>query len=138
MGDNREELCVLRRTETVEGTVKERAIPRFWALRPIFKPQITLSAEWKIATMPINRVAYFNYKVDDIDKRQAVGGIMEALSKEASETRLISLLAGLQRMRRQLKTLLLLIRLPQIIFSQRLTLQSRSYTKKTFPHLQKW
>lgn len=36
-------------------------------------------------TMPIERIAYFNYKVDDIDKRQAVGGIMEALSKETSE-----------------------------------------------------
>lgn len=36
-------------------------------------------------TMPINQIRYFNYKVDDIDKRQAVGGIMEALSKETSE-----------------------------------------------------
>ena len=35
--------------------------------------------------MPINRMAYFNYKVDDIDKRQAVGGLMEALSAETSE-----------------------------------------------------
>ena len=30
-------------------------------------------------------VAYFNYKVDDIDKRQAVGGVMEALQAEASQ-----------------------------------------------------
>lgn len=36
-------------------------------------------------TMNINHVAYFNYKVDDIDKRQAVGGVMDALSKETSE-----------------------------------------------------
>jgi len=36
-------------------------------------------------TMPINHIAYFNYKVDDIDKRQAVGGVMDALSKETSE-----------------------------------------------------
>lgn len=35
--------------------------------------------------MYINNMAYFNYKVDDIDKRQAVGGLMEALSKETSE-----------------------------------------------------
>jgi len=35
--------------------------------------------------MPINHIAHFNYKVDDIDKRQAVGGVMEALSKETSE-----------------------------------------------------
>lgn len=33
----------------------------------------------------INHVAYFNYMVDDIDKRQAVGGLMDALSAESSE-----------------------------------------------------
>lgn len=33
----------------------------------------------------INKMAHFNYKVDDIDKRQAVGGLMEALSAETSE-----------------------------------------------------
>ena len=36
-------------------------------------------------SMLINHVAYFNYMVDDIDKRQAVGGIMDALSQETSE-----------------------------------------------------
>lgn len=36
-------------------------------------------------TMVINQLATFNYKVDDIDKRQAVGGLMEALSAESSE-----------------------------------------------------
>lgn len=36
-------------------------------------------------TMVINQLATFNYKVDDIDKRQAVGGLMEALSAETSE-----------------------------------------------------
>ena len=36
-------------------------------------------------TMLINRTAYYNYMIDDIDKRQAVGGVMDALSKEASE-----------------------------------------------------
>ena len=36
-------------------------------------------------TLNINQIAYFNYKVDDIDKRQAVGGVMDALSKETSE-----------------------------------------------------
>ena len=35
-------------------------------------------------TMLIRQIAYFNYKVDDIDKRQAVGGVMEALSNETS------------------------------------------------------
>ena len=37
------------------------------------------------ASLLIDHVAYFNYMVDDIDKRQAVGGIMDALSKETSE-----------------------------------------------------
>ncbi|HJA24726.1 MAG TPA: hypothetical protein H9795_01550 [Candidatus Fournierella merdigallinarum] len=36
-------------------------------------------------TMAIRHVAYFNYKVDDIDKRQAVGGVMEALQEEATQ-----------------------------------------------------
>lgn len=33
----------------------------------------------------INHVSYFNYLVDDIDKRQAVGGVMDELSKESSQ-----------------------------------------------------
>lgn len=36
-------------------------------------------------TMPISQIAYFNYKVDDIDKRQAVKGVMDALSAETSQ-----------------------------------------------------
>ena len=36
-------------------------------------------------TMQINHISHFNYKVDDIDKHEGVNGIMEALSKEASE-----------------------------------------------------
>ena len=36
-------------------------------------------------SMPIDHVSYFNYLVDDIDKRQAVGGLMDALNKESSE-----------------------------------------------------
>jgi predicted nucleotide-binding protein (sugar kinase/HSP70/actin superfamily) len=35
--------------------------------------------------MPIQQIAYFNYLIDDIDKRQAVGGVMEALNQETSE-----------------------------------------------------
>lgn len=35
--------------------------------------------------MYIDQMSYFNYKVDDIDKRQAVGGLMDALSAETSE-----------------------------------------------------
>lgn len=51
--------------------------------------EITLSSPENVedtsVTMNINHIAYFNYKVDDIDKRQAVGGVMDALSKETSE-----------------------------------------------------
>lgn len=36
-------------------------------------------------SLEIDHVSYFNYLVDDIDKRQAVGGLMDALSKESSE-----------------------------------------------------
>ena len=32
--------------------------------------------------MNINQVRYFNYKVGDIDKAQAVGGLMDALSAD--------------------------------------------------------
>lgn len=35
--------------------------------------------------MPINRVSYFNYKVGDIDKAQAIEGLMEALQEETTE-----------------------------------------------------
>lgn len=35
--------------------------------------------------MPIDQIRYFNYMVGDIDKAQAVGGIMDALNKETSE-----------------------------------------------------
>jgi hypothetical protein len=38
-------------------------------------------------TLPlkIDEIRYFNYKVGDIDKAQAVGGLMDALSKESAE-----------------------------------------------------
>ncbi len=36
-------------------------------------------------TLNINQIRYFNYKVGDIDKAQAVGGLMDALSKETAE-----------------------------------------------------
>lgn len=35
--------------------------------------------------MNVNQIRYFNYKVGDIDKAQAVGGLMDALSEETSE-----------------------------------------------------
>lgn len=36
-------------------------------------------------TLSIDQIRYFNYMVGDIDKAQAVGGLMDALSKETSE-----------------------------------------------------
>ena len=49
---------------------------------------ITLSAPESVedssVTLAVRQISYFNYKVDDIDKRQAVGGVMEALNKEAT------------------------------------------------------
>ena len=36
-------------------------------------------------TLEIDQIRYFNYEVGDIDKAQAVGGIMDALAKETSE-----------------------------------------------------
>lgn len=33
----------------------------------------------------VNQIRYFNYKVGDIDKAQAVGGLMDALSEETAE-----------------------------------------------------
>ena len=35
--------------------------------------------------LTIEQIRYFNYKVGDIDKAQAVGGLMDALSKETAE-----------------------------------------------------
>lgn len=42
------------------------------------------TVEDKYQTLTIQQIAHFNYKIDDIDKRQAVGGVMEALSAETS------------------------------------------------------
>ena len=36
-------------------------------------------------TLVIDQIDYFNYMVGDIDKAQAIGGLMDALSKETSE-----------------------------------------------------
>lgn len=35
--------------------------------------------------MYINQIRYFNYMINDIDKAQAVGGVMDALNQETSE-----------------------------------------------------
>lgn len=36
-------------------------------------------------TLTVDQIRYFNYMIDDIDKAQAVGGVMEALNKESAE-----------------------------------------------------
>ena len=36
-------------------------------------------------TLKVDQIRYFNYKVGDIDKQQAVGGLMDALSAETAE-----------------------------------------------------
>lgn len=78
-----------------EGEVKQKGDSV--RILGVGKPTITTQVGKKITlgdaedvadqsiTLNINQVAFFNYKVDDIDKRQAVGGIMEALTKETSE-----------------------------------------------------
>lgn len=60
------------------------------------KPTITTTADKEITltspenvedtsvTLAIKQVSYFNFKVDDIDKRQAAGNVMEALRGEAT------------------------------------------------------
>lgn len=60
------------------------------------KPTVTTTTDKKIVlndaedvddtsvTMAINHISHFNYKVDDIDKRQAQGGVMESLQSEAT------------------------------------------------------
>jgi len=49
---------------------------------------ISLSAAENVedtsVAMPIRQISYYNYKIDDIDKRQAVGGVMDALKSETS------------------------------------------------------
>lgn len=78
-----------------EGSVKQKGDSV--RILGVGKPTITSTTDKNIVlpdpetvedtsiTMPIQQIAYFNYKVDDIDKRQAVNGVMEALQKETTE-----------------------------------------------------
>ena len=78
-----------------EGTVKEYgdSVRILGVGKPTIErkedPDITLNDPEKVedtsATMLIKQIAIFNYIVGDIDKAQAKGGIMDALSKETSE-----------------------------------------------------
>ena len=61
------------------------------------KPTITTTVDKEIVlkdpenvedtsvTMAIRHISYFNFKVDDIDRRQAVGGVMDAYTSESAQ-----------------------------------------------------
>ncbi|MBM6916155.1 hypothetical protein H6B33_12195 [Gemmiger formicilis] len=61
------------------------------------KPSITTTVDKEIVlkdpenvedtsvTMAIRHISYFNFKVDDIDRRQAVGGVMDAYTSESAQ-----------------------------------------------------
>ena len=78
-----------------EGEVKQKgdSVRILGVGKPTIKTQtgkkIVLTGAEEVAdqsiTLNINHAAYFDYGVGDIDKRQAVGGLMEALAKETSE-----------------------------------------------------
>lgn len=91
----RDHVFVADTNRQYEGSVKQKgdSVRILGVGRPTITTQvgkkITLEDAEDVAdqsiTLNINQVARFNYKVDDIDKRQAVGGLMEALAKETSE-----------------------------------------------------
>lgn len=91
----RDHVFVADTNRQYEGDVKQKgdSVRILGVGKPTIKTQlgkkITLTGAEDVSdqsiTLPINHTAYFDYKVDDIDKRQAVGGLMEALSKETSE-----------------------------------------------------
>lgn len=94
-----ERMCVYAEdcNRTYEGDVKEkgdevrilgvgkptiRSMERKKASGSIEDPEVI---EDSSVTMKIDQIRYFNYKVGDIDKAQASGGLMEAYSKETNE-----------------------------------------------------
>ena len=80
-----------------EGSVKQKGdeVRILGVGKPTIKKLARKNASGKIEgpeevedasiTMKIDQIRYFNYVVGDIDKAQAVSGVMEALSKETSE-----------------------------------------------------
>lgn len=94
-----EKLCVFAEdcNRKYEGSVKERG--ESVKILGVGKPTIKRIAkanrnndidgpeeiEDTSVIMNINQIAYFNYMVGDIDKAQAVGGVMDALSEETTE-----------------------------------------------------
>ena len=59
-----------------------KTLARANASNDIDGPQEIADSE---VTLVINQIRYFNYMVGDIDKAQAINGLMDALSKETSE-----------------------------------------------------
>lgn len=80
-----------------EGAVKNRgdSVKILGVGKPTIRTLARANADADIAgpetiddlssTLYINQIAYFNYMVGDIDKAQAVGGIMDALNAETTE-----------------------------------------------------
>lgn len=78
-----------------EGDVKKRGDTV--RILGVGKPTITTTVDKEIVlndpenvedtsvTMAIQHVSYYNFKVDDIDRRQAVGGVMDALTTESAQ-----------------------------------------------------
>ena len=78
-----------------EGDVKEMGDSV--RILGVGKPTITTTVDKKIklsapesvddtsVTMAIRHISYFNYEVDDIDRRQSVGGVMDALNSESAQ-----------------------------------------------------
>lgn len=91
----RDHVFVADTNRQYEGDVKQKgdSVRILGVGKPTIKTQtgkkIVLTGAEEVAdqsiTLNINQVAYFDYGVGDIDKRQAVGGLMEALAKETSE-----------------------------------------------------
>lgn len=62
-------------------SVGQVALKKYTTGTPIDDPQIV---DDDSLTVKIDNNVYFNYYVDDIDKFQSIGGLMEALQKEAT------------------------------------------------------
>ena len=67
---------IMRKT----GLTKNRVYSKKWAV----VKNACITGDHYLYCFDERTPSYFNYKVDDIDKRQAVGGVMEALNKEAT------------------------------------------------------
>ena len=94
-----ERICVFAEdcNRKYEGSVKEKgeSVKILGVVKPTIKSLAKANKNNDIdapeeiedtsVIMYINQIRYFNYMVGDIDKAQAVGGIMDALEQETSE-----------------------------------------------------